>query len=457
MYPSPHRLVRAEVAWKRVGNEPGNEKRCVLRCCAATVRRVNTFCQSLCGPYTGNETGFDGAMIIHYEIPRVWIAYDPTAILEELLGAKAAMLALTQIPYQRSWADELQRIQLKREVAGTSRIEGAEFTDRELEAALKESPAELETRSQRQAAAAVATYRWIAGLPADRPIDEALILEVHARIVRGDDDHCAPGKLRARDENVTFGAPKHRGAEGGTECAEAFRGLGQAVRTVFQGHDPLVQALALHYHFAAMHPFLDGNGRTARALEALMLQRTGLRDTLFISMSNYYYENKVGYLTALSETRAQGHDLAPFLKFALRGIESQCRKLFGEIRLHVAKALFRNTMADLFGRLRSPRKRVMSSRHVQILNVLLDAEELSLVDLATRTRAFYTVKNPHKALIRDMNYLIQLQAIRIRKLPDDQGFSLSINLEWPTQITETEFFRRVKDMPKGKVYGFLSG
>ena len=63
-------------------------------------------------------------------------------------------------------------------------------------------------------------------------------------------------------------------------------------------------ALALHYHFAAMHPFLDGNGRSARALEALMLQRTGLRDTLFIAISNYYYEEKAEYLSALAEVRA---------------------------------------------------------------------------------------------------------------------------------------------------------
>lgn len=118
--------------------------------------------------------------------------------------------------------------------------------------------------------------------------------------------------------------------------------LTAAAATVFRGHDSLIQALALHYHFAAIHPFLDGNGRTARALEALMLQRTGLRDTLFIAMSNYYYyEHKVGYLNALHETGEAGH-------------------------------------------------------------------------------------------------------------------RISIRLEWPTEITETEFFRQVKAMPKAKVHGFLS-
>ncbi len=397
-------------------------------------------------------------MVMRYTIPQNWIRYDALSIMNELMGAKAAMLALTEIPYQRSWAEELQKIQLKREVAGTSRIEGAEFTDKELDAAMRETPEQLETRSQRQAAAAVATYRWIAQLPGDRPMDELLILEVHRLIVTGcDDDHCAPGKLRTRDENVTFGAPRHRGAAGGEECAKAMRRLTEAARTVFDRHDPLIQALALHYHFAAMHPFLDGNGRTARALEALMLQRTGLRDTLFIAMSNYYYENKMAYLTALNQTRAGNHDLTPFLKFALKGIESQCRCLFAEIRQQVAKALYRNTMADLFGRLQSPRKRVMSARHLQILNLLIDAGEIPLADISGKSRKFYSVKNPGKALVRDLSYLFQLGALTARELPEEKGFLFSINLDWPTQITETEFFRRVKDMPKGKVYSFLSG
>jgi len=396
-------------------------------------------------------------MIARYEPPRHWIDYDQRAIFNELMAAKAAMLALTQIPYQRSWADELQKVQLKREVAGTSRIEGAEFTDKELEVAMHETPEQLETRSQKQAAAAVATYRWIAQLAADRPVDEGLICEVHRRLVSGcDDDHCPPGKIRSRDQNVTFGAPRHRGAEGGEENRNALEGLVAAARGAFLAHDPLIQALALHYHFAAMHPFHDGNGRTARALEAIMLQRTGLRDTLFIAMSNYYYEQKAGYLNALNATRAASHDLTPFLRFALTGVESQCRRLFAEIREQVAKALYRNTVTDLFGRLRSKRKRVVSGRHVQLLNLLLDVDQMTIATLAERTRHLYLVGNPHKALMRDLGYLHGLGAIAAKPSAEKADFIISINLDWPTKITETEFFKRVKNMPKGKVFGFLS-
>ena len=98
-------------------------------------------------------------MVIRYAIPENWIRYDKLEIPEALLGPKAAILALTQMPYQRTWAEQLQNIQLKHEVAGTSRIEGAEFTDKELDAAMRETPEQLGTRSQKQAAAARFWFR----------------------------------------------------------------------------------------------------------------------------------------------------------------------------------------------------------------------------------------------------------------------------------------------------------
>jgi hypothetical protein len=98
----------------------------------------------------------------------------------------------------------------------------------------------------------------------------------------------------------------------------------------------------------------------------------------------------------------------------------------------------------------------VSGRHVQLLTLLLDEGNLTLAELTRRTAHIYLVKNPTKALVRDLNYLISLQAITHERLDGPRGFILRINLEWPAQITETEFFRRVKEMPKGKVHGFLS-
>ncbi len=394
--------------------------------------------------------------MIPYQRPTNWICYDAVAIANAFVDAKSTVLSLKTIPYQRSWVEALQKMELKREVAGTSKIEGAEFTDRELDAALNESPQQLLTRSQRQARAAVQTYRWIAGLPDDQPIDSNLICEIHRRVVTdADDDHCAPGQIRQQDMNVNFGSPRHRGAEGGRECAESFAAFTNAIQHDYRGHDPIIQALAAHYHFAAMHPFLDGNGRTARALEALMLQRAGLRATCFIAMSNYYYDEKYEYLSVLAQVREKRHDLTPFLIFGLKGIALQARRLLTEIQHNITRELFRNLMLDLFHRLRTPRKRVIGLRQVEILNILLDSDGMDLETLASKTATTYKeLKSPRMAIIRDLNDLIGLRTIGFKEMPNG-GYHLFVRLEWPTEITETEFFGHLKNLPKGKTHTFL--
>lgn len=395
-------------------------------------------------------------MVIKYDRPRHLILYNPLEVAAALTEAKAAVMSLTAMPYQRRWVEALQEVQLKREVAGTSRIEGAEFTERELDAALKETPEQLFTRSQRQAHAAMMTYRWLARLPAYYPMNGELIKEVHRRIVTGaDDDHCPPGVLRGRDQNVVFGFPPHRGVEGGETCRQAFEALCRAVEREYGEHDLLIQALALHYHLGAMHPFLDGNGRTARAVEAAMLQKAGLRDTL-IAMSNYYYDEKQAYLGALAETRANGHDLTPFLKFALRGIALQCRRLTAEIVREIQKALFRNVMYDLFNRLSSTRKRVIAKRQIEILKLFLEKEEMPWPKVIEETSRYYSnLANPIKALVRDINYLLEIEALSFHR-DDVKTIVLKIRLDWPTYITETRFFEAVNRLPKGKTYSFLS-
>ena len=296
--------------------------------------------------------------VIKYTPPEMWIHYDIQPILGALVEAKAAIKSLQAIPSQKSWTEALQVAQLKLEIEGTSRIEGADFTGTELEIALRETEEQLRTRSQRQAKAAQRAYAWIAQRASDFPVSCDTILHIHLLIVENaDDDHCIPGALRTRDENVIFGSPRHRGVNGGEECEREFNAYCAAIQGEFQEHEPLVQALAAHYHLAAMHPFLDGNGRTARALEAFLLARAGLRATLFIAMSNYYYEEKQRYLETLASVRAKNHDLTDFLAFGLEGVAQQCGRLFDQINTNVRKALFENMMSNLYNRLLSTRKR----------------------------------------------------------------------------------------------------
>jgi Fic family protein len=392
--------------------------------------------------------------MIKYKSPHNWIQYDKMAVIDALVQAKSAMISLTNIPYQKQWAEQLQIVQLKREVAGTSRIEGADFTEGELDAALNETVDQLHTRSQRQAAATVKAYKWIAELEVDRPITEDLISTIHRLIVTdADDDHCPPGVLREKDQNVIFGVPRHRGCEGGDPCRDAFTRFCQAINQDFRDHDPLIQALAAHYHFASMHPFLDGNGRTARAIEALMLQKVGLRNSLFIAMSNYYYEEKNSYLESLAAVRANDHDLTPFILFGLKGVAVQCRRLFDEIRKNISKALFKDVMYNLFIRLQSTRKRVIAERQVEILKVLLDSPQI-LENLHKKVHHLYkNLSNPSKAFYRDLNNLIGFKAIGYTKNQDI--YNMFVRLEWATEVTESEFFKHLKELPKAKSQSFL--
>ena len=395
--------------------------------------------------------------MIKYKTPSRWIHYDKSAIVEELAEAKGAIIALKTIPFQRRWVEALQAMQLKLEVAGTSKIEGADFSGSELDIAMRETPEQLLTRSQRQAHAAMQTYKWIPTIPDDMPITKELICEVHRRIITGaDDDHCGPGLIRRQDHNVHFGSPQHRGATGGSECNEAFDRLLDAIQKGFREHDVLVQALALHYHFAAMHPFGDGNGRTARALEALLLQRAGMRDSTFIAMSNFYYDEKPSYLAALAAVREMDFDLTPFLKYGLRGIALQSQRLGNEIRRHVSREVFRSLMHDLFGRLQTKRKRVIAKRQIAILEHLLTFPET--VEWYTFykdiMRLYTNVKNPGKAILRDLNHLISLGTMAYKqeltgKKKDERMF-LWARMEWPSEITETEFFRKLSTLPRVK-------
>ena len=191
-----------------------------------------------------------------------------------------------------------------------------------------------------------------------------------------------------------------------------------------------------------------------------MLQRSGLTDHLFIAMSNYYYDEKTGYLSALSAVKRPDYDLTPFLAFGLKGIKIQCERLFKEIRWHVTKSIFINTMHDLFGRLQTKRKSVIAKRHIQILNLLLQRDEVPLPDVFTMTEHIYKdLKAGGKARVRDLIHLLNVGAVTMRseKISEKEFKNfMAVNLDWPKEITQSGFMERAKKMPRAKEYAFLS-
>jgi hypothetical protein len=127
--------------------------------------------------------------------------------------------------------------------------------------------------------------------------------------------------------------------------------------------------------------------------------------------------------------------------------------VLGQIQHHMRQALFRDVMRDLFGRLKSPRKRVLAERQMAILTLLLEADRpLPLVEFFVRIRPLYVrLKASEKAIIRDLAGLLDLAAIAEVQVPGPSGpIGIAARLEWPTEITATRFFEWVKALPKAK-------
>ncbi len=71
--------------------------------------------------------------------------------------------------------------------------------------------------------------------------------------------------------------------------------------------DPLIKLAILHYQFEAIHPFSDGNGRTGRILNVLLLCLEKLLDLPVLYLSKYILENKNDYYRLLREVTETGN------------------------------------------------------------------------------------------------------------------------------------------------------
>jgi hypothetical protein len=71
---------------------------------------------------------------------------------------------------------------------------------------------------------------------------------------------------------------------------------------------PLLRSALLHLNVVAIHPFVDGNGRTARVLAAMELVRDGVRSPELISIEAYLRRNRDEYVNALRTTLGPSYD-----------------------------------------------------------------------------------------------------------------------------------------------------
>ena len=93
----------------------------------------------------------------------------------------------------------------------------------------------------------------------------------------------------------------------------------------------IVRAAMAHLNLTMIHPFRDGNGRMARALQTFVLAREGILDPKFSSIEEYVGRNTQEYYDVLGEVGRGNwhpeHDALPWLRFCLRAHYFQARTL----------------------------------------------------------------------------------------------------------------------------------
>ncbi len=290
---------------------------------------------------------------------------------------------------------------LMEEAISTSQIEGAVTTIRRAKEMLRSGQRPL-TRSERMV---VNGYRTMA-LIRER-LDEALSVELihdlqqsitQETLERPERDS---GRFRqtddvfvvdVRDGDVVFTPPP------ATSLEEQIGQLIAFANTEHRGEEfihPLVKAAILHFWLAYLHPYADGNGRTARALFYWYMLRQRYFLFRFLTVSRVIHRSRMQYYRAFLNSETDDNDLTYFLVYKVRAVQKAITNLherLDEIRseqqrmlaLRGAKGLNARQRAILDHAIRHPTQQYTFESHQGAHGISYQTARTDLLGLSER-------------------------------------------------------------------------
>ena len=336
-----------------------------------------------------------------------------------LLGdAQAKCQYLAGVPLLPSVAEKLYRVFLAKGVLATTAIEGNTLTEDQV---MKRIDGELHLPPSKEylgqeidnivEACNTIGQRILEGHPAPLSIDELkefnrLALE-HLPV----GEEVIPGKIRSHEVVVgTYkGAPP-------ADCEYLTHRLCEWLVEDFNppsGYEVgfgILRAILAHLYLAWIHPFADGNGRTARLAEFEILLSLGVPATAAHLLSNHYNQTRTEYYRHLDISRRSGGDVFPFFLYALQGfvdgLDDQI-KTVREQQLHVH---WINYIHDMFRDKDSPSD---IRRRRLVIDLSEHHEPVPIGEVrrvSARIAEAYATKG-EKTLSRDVNRLLALGLI----------------------------------------------
>lgn len=273
-----------------------------------------------------------------YSATHPWLTFSrvdlsrASAELWMLLGearSKVEHLALALL--KPEVADEMNRVYLAKGAHATTAIEGNTLSEAEVEAIVAglAGPAppsqEYQRREIENILAAFNRVKddVIAGGGSDLTVEA--IEQFDRDVLAGlEHDDVLPGAIPGVRTSVVVGP--YRGAP-----REDCRYLVERLCEWLNGPDfepphnelivpyALIKAVCAHLYVAWIHPFDDGNGRTARLIELQILLAAGVPMPASHLLSNHYNATRPEYYSQLQRASASGGDVVPFIQYAIRG------------------------------------------------------------------------------------------------------------------------------------------
>lgn len=229
---------------------------------------------------------------------------------------------------------------LMEEAISSSQIEGASTTRRVAKEMLKRNISP-KTRSEQMIYNNYQAIRFITQHK-DEEMSEELLLQIHRLMTDNTlDNPDEVGKFRTDDDivvqneitgEVVHFPPSHN------EIPEFVKQLSDFVNKDDDGTfiHPIIKALTAHFMIAYMHPFTDGNGRTARAVFYWYMLKKGYWLTEYLSISRVIYKTKAAYEKSFLYAEKDRLDIGYFLMYNLRVLDLAFRELQSYIQRKIS-------------------------------------------------------------------------------------------------------------------------
>lgn len=166
----------------------------------------------------------------------------------------------------------------------------------------------------------------------DSPLSPELLLHIHSLMTEGTLQDKQVGHFRSNDDVVVENGITHETVhtppshneipEFVDDLCNFFNGQNEQ-----QFIHPIIRGIIIHFMVAYVHPFADGNGRTARALFYWYMLRQGYWLTEYLSISRVIAKSKKSYEKAFLYTESDGLDMGYFVAYNMRALQQSFQQL----------------------------------------------------------------------------------------------------------------------------------